>query len=61
LAVSKAVITAGGLGTRLLPATKEIPKEMLPVYARSSTGDIVLKPVVQVIFETLYELGVGSF
>jgi len=61
LAVSKAVITAGGLGTRLLPATKEIPKEMLPVYARSSTGDIVLKPVIQVIFETLYGLGVRSF
>jgi len=61
LVVHKAVITAGGLGTRLLPATKEIPKEMLPVYARSSTGDIVLKPVIQVVFETLYGLGVRSF
>jgi UTP--glucose-1-phosphate uridylyltransferase len=59
--VSKAVITAGGLGTRLLPATKEIPKEMLPVYARSSNGDIVLKPVIQVLFEILYNLGIRSF
>jgi UTP--glucose-1-phosphate uridylyltransferase len=59
--VSKAVITAGGLGTRLLPAAKEIPKEMLPVYARSSNGDIVLKPVIQVLFEILYNLGIRSF
>lgn len=28
----KAVIPAAGLGTRLLPATKSQPKEMLPVY-----------------------------
>ena len=59
--IGKAVITAGGLGTRLLPATKEIPKEMLPIYARSSNGDIVLKPVIQVLFESLYNLGIRSF
>ncbi len=59
--ISKAVITAGGLGTRLLPATKEIPKEMLPIYARSFNGDIVLKPVIQVLFESLYSLGIRSF
>ena len=28
----KAVIPAAGLGTRLLPATKELPKEMLPIF-----------------------------
>jgi len=28
--IKKAVIPAAGLGTRLLPATKETPKEMLP-------------------------------
>ncbi|MEM0376081.1 MAG: UTP--glucose-1-phosphate uridylyltransferase, partial [Nitrososphaerota archaeon] len=28
LTVRKAVLTAAGLGTRLLPATKELPKEM---------------------------------
>jgi UDP-glucose pyrophosphorylase len=59
--IGKAVITAGGLGTRLLPATKEIPKEMLPIYARGSNGDIVLKPVIQVLFESLYNLGIRSF
>lgn len=40
--IKKAVITAGGLGTRLLPATKAVPKEMFP---------IVDKPVIQYIAE----------
>jgi len=31
--VSKAIIPVAGLGTRMLPATKAIPKELLPVYA----------------------------
>ena len=29
--ITKGVITAAGLGTRLLPATKNVPKEMLPI------------------------------
>ena len=29
--ITKAVITAAGMGTRVLPATKAVPKEMLPV------------------------------
>jgi UTP--glucose-1-phosphate uridylyltransferase len=38
--VSKAIIPAAGLGTRFLPATKAMPKEMLP---------IVGKPMIQYI------------
>ena len=30
--IDEAVILLGGMGTRLLPLTKTIPKEMLPVY-----------------------------
>ena len=30
----KAIIPVAGLGTRMLPATKAIPKELLPVYDR---------------------------
>jgi UTP--glucose-1-phosphate uridylyltransferase len=47
--VRKAVITAGGMGTRFLPATKSMPKEMLP---------IVDKPVVQFVVEEALEAGV---
>lgn len=46
---TKAVIAAAGLGTRFLPQTKAMPKEMLP---------IVDKPVIQIIVEQLVEAGV---
>lgn len=59
--VRKAVITAAGLGTRLLPATKEIPKEMLPIFAKGSDEEIFLKPLIQMIFEQLFEVGVRDF
>ena len=47
--VRKAVIPAAGLGTRMLPATKTIPKEMLP---------LVDKPVIQYIIEEAVEAGI---
>lgn len=47
--VKKAIITAAGLGTRFLPQTKAMPKEMLP---------IIDKPVIQIIVEQLVESGV---
>lgn len=47
--VTKAIIAAAGLGTRFLPQTKAMPKEMLP---------IVDKPVIQIIAEQLVAAGV---
>jgi UTP--glucose-1-phosphate uridylyltransferase len=47
--VRKAVIPAAGLGTRMLPATKTIPKEMLPM---------VDKPVIQYIIEEAVASGI---
>src|SRR5438874_13688735 len=47
--VRKAVIPAAGLGTRFLPATKSLPKEMLP---------IVDKPVIQYIVEEAVASGI---
>ena len=61
MTVRKAVITAGGLGTRLLPATKETPKEMLPLFTFNESEGVYLKPVVQVVFESLYEVGFRDF
>lgn len=57
----KCVLTVAGLGTRLLPLTKEIPKEMLPIYSRSKKGELVLKPILQVIFESLYQYKIRNF
>lgn len=59
--IRKAVITAAGLGTRLLPNTKEIPKEMLPVFDLDPNGSLCLKPVIHKVFETLYEAGIREF
>ncbi|MEM3191135.1 MAG: sugar phosphate nucleotidyltransferase [Conexivisphaerales archaeon] len=56
----KAVITAAGLGTRLLSVTKELPKEMLPLFCREGDS-VVVKPLVQLIFEQLHEVGVRDF
>jgi len=57
----KAVITAAGLGTRLLPSSKEIPKEMFPVYDLDEDGSICVKPVMHKIFENLYDVGFREF
>src|SRR3954465_7253514 len=47
--VRKAVIPAAGLGTRFLPATKAVPKELLPV---------VDKPAIQYVVEEAVRAGV---
>jgi UTP--glucose-1-phosphate uridylyltransferase len=47
--VRKAVIAAAGFGTRFLPQTKAMPKEMLP---------LVDKPIIQFIVEQLVEAGI---
>lgn len=49
--VRKAVIPAAGLGTRFLPATKAMPKEMLPV---------VDKPAIQYVVEEAVSVGLSD-
>lgn len=58
--VRTAIIPAAGLGTRLLSATKEQPKEMLPLFA-SEKGSVTLKPVLQLVFEDLFTFGCRKF
>lgn len=50
--VRKAIFPVGGLGTRFLPATKSMPKEMLPV---------VDKPLIHYAFEEAREAGIEQF
>lgn len=47
--IKKAVITAAGYGTRMLPATKSMPKEMLPILD---------KPAIQYIVEECVDAGI---
>jgi len=56
----KSVITCAGKGTRLLPFTKELPKEMAPIFLNGTDG-IELKPLLQLIFENLYNVGIENF
>ncbi|HOP11566.1 MAG TPA: UTP--glucose-1-phosphate uridylyltransferase GalU [Oscillospiraceae bacterium] len=51
--VTKAVIPAAGLGTRVLPATKAIPKEMLPIVDKPSIQYIVEEAVAAGITDIL--------
>ncbi len=50
--IRKAVFPVAGLGTRMLPATKAMPKEMLPV---------VDKPIIQYAFEEARAAGIEQF
>lgn len=59
--IRKAVIPAAGVGTRLLPFSKAMPKEMLPLIIHRPNGDVVVKPVLQIIFEQLFDAGIREF
>ena len=50
--IKKAIFPVGGLGTRFLPATKSLPKEMLP---------IVDKPLIQYAVEEAADAGIEQF
>ncbi len=50
--IKKAIFPVGGLGTRFLPATKTIPKEMLPILD---------KPLIQYAVEEAIEAGIEEF
>lgn len=50
--IKKAIFPVGGLGTRFLPATKSMPKEMMP---------IANKPLIQHAFEEAKEAGIEQF
>ena len=49
--IGEAVIPAAGIGTRFLPATKSMPKEMLP---------IIDKPVIQYVAEEAIASGIDD-
>ena len=59
--MTKVVITAAGKGTRLLPFTKEMPKEMMPVFSKVFTKKRVVLPLLQHIYEQLYSMNFRDY
>ena len=59
--VTKVVITAAGKGTRLLPFTKEMPKEMMPIFSKSFSNTTIVTPLLQYIFEQLYSMNFRDY
>lgn len=57
----KSVITAAGKGTRLLPATKELPKEMMPIFSKTDSKDRIVIPLLQLIFEQMHFVGIRDY
>lgn len=58
--VKKAIIPAAGLGTRFLPATKAMPKEMLPIVDKPTIQYIVEEAVMSGIEDIIIVTGKGK-
>ena len=52
--IKKAIIPVAGLGTRMLPATKAIPKELLPIYDRPIIDHVVKEAISAGITEIIF-------
>ena len=59
--MTKVIITAAGKGTRLLPFTKEMPKEMMPIFSQAFTKNRVVLPLLQYIYEQLYSMNFRDY
>ena len=55
------VLTAAGRGTRLLPFTKEMPKEMMPIFTKIHGNHRSVIPLLQYIFEQFYSMKIRDF
>ncbi|WP_035725431.1 UTP--glucose-1-phosphate uridylyltransferase GalU [Gracilibacillus boraciitolerans] len=58
--ITKAIIPAAGLGTRFLPATKAMPKEMLPIVDKPTIQYIVEEAVASGIEDIIIVTGKGK-
>ena len=59
--MTKIVITAAGKGTRLLPFTKEIPKEMMPIFSNKFTKEKIVLPLLQYVYEQFYSMNFRDY
>ena len=58
--IRKAIIPAAGLGTRFLPATKAMPKEMLPIVDKPTIQYIVEEAIASGIEDIIIVTGKGK-
>lgn len=58
--ITKAVIPVAGKGTRFLPATKEIPKEMIPILKRPMIDYVVEEAVLSGMSEIVFVISTGK-
>lgn len=58
--IKKAIIPAAGLGTRFLPATKAMPKEMLPIVDKPTIQYIVEEAIASGIEDIIIVTGKGK-
>jgi len=59
--INTVVIPAAGLGTRLFTFTKENAKEMVPIFSYTPEGVMLVRPLIEIIFENLYDKGIRNF
>ena len=58
--IRKAIIPAAGLGTRFLPATKAVPKEMLPIVDKPTIQYVVEEAIASGLTDILFVTGKGK-
>ena len=58
--IKKAIVPAAGMGTRFLPATKAMPKEMLPILDRPTIEYIVEEAILSGIEDIIIVTGKGK-
>jgi len=58
--IDTVIIPAAGQGTRLLTATKESPKEMVPVFDKAH-NIMLLRPLIEKLFLQMYDSGIRNF
>ena len=59
--MTKVVITAAGKGTRLLPFTKEMPKEMMPIFSNIGSTKKIVLPLLQYVYDQLYSMNFRDY
>ena len=58
--ITKAVIPAAGFGTRFLPATKVVPKELMPIVDRPAIQYVVEEAILSGLTEIIFVLSRGK-